>query len=67
MLYSKMRKSVRQLNRFIYNCFKRELKQIKISFINWLIEITEGAYKKVENNRTKEEITAVSKDVITKP
>ena len=52
MLYSKLRKSVRQLNRFSYLYYRKTLKEIKISFINRLIEFTEAAYKKPENERT---------------
>jgi len=59
MLYSKMRKSVRQLNRFSYIYFRRVLKQIKLSFVNRLIDITETAYKKVEIERTETEKTAI--------
>lgn len=47
-----MRKSVRQLNRFSFLYFKRVLKQIKLSFVNRLIDITETAYKKIEEERS---------------
>ena len=60
MLYSRMRKSVRQLNRLVYGFFKKELKQIKISFINRLIEITEAAYRKPLSDRSVDENTAIS-------
>lgn len=61
MLYSKMRKSVRQLNRFSYIYYRRSLKQIKLTFVNRLIDITQSAYKKVENDRTPAELTAIGK------
>jgi hypothetical protein len=54
MLYSKLRKSVRQLNRFSYLYYRKQLKQIKISFINRLIEFTEATYRKVLRERTQE-------------
>lgn len=60
MLYSRMRKSVRQLNRFVHNRFRKELKPIKISFINRLIEVTESAYKQPENERNEQQIKAIS-------
>jgi hypothetical protein len=47
-----MRKSVRQLNRFGYIYFRRQLKPIKLSFVNRLIDITETAYKKTDPERS---------------
>jgi hypothetical protein len=46
MLYSRMRRSVRLLNRFIFENFRKQLKEIKISFIYRLIDFTEKSYKK---------------------
>lgn len=40
MLYSKLRKAVRQLNRFTYEFYRKVLKEIKISFIYRLVEFT---------------------------
>ena len=54
-----MRKSVRLLNRFSYIYYRRSLKQIKLTFVNRLIDITESAYKKVEKDRTAAERIAI--------
>lgn len=45
MLYSKLRKAIRQLNRFSYEHFRKTLKEIKISFIYRLIDFTENSYR----------------------
>ena len=59
MLYSKMRKTVRQLNRFSYIYYRKSLKQIKLTFVNRLIDITETAYKKAEKDRSPAESAAI--------
>ena len=51
MLYSRMRRSVRLLNRFIFLNYRKQLKEINISFIYRLIDFTEKSYKKTENSR----------------
>jgi hypothetical protein len=61
MLYSKLRKAVRQLNRFTYEFYRKVLKEIKISFIYRLVEFTENSYKRPAHQRTQQEITALSK------
>lgn len=45
MLYSRMRKSIRLLNRFILENYKNSVKEIKIAFIYRLIHFTEKSYK----------------------
>lgn len=55
MLYSRMRRSVRLLNRFIFDNYRKQLKEIKISFIYRLIDFTEKSYKKSEGNRNEQE------------
>jgi hypothetical protein len=54
MLYSKMRKSIRQLNRFSYCFYRRQLNEIKVGFIYRLIEFTENTYHKEEEERTEQ-------------
>lgn len=55
MLYSRMRRSVRLLNRFIFLNYRKQLKEINISFIYRLIDFTEKSYKKVEHSRNLQE------------
>lgn len=59
MLYSKLRKSIRQLNRFAYEHYRKQLKEIKISFIYRLIEFTENSYRKTPQERNPQENTAL--------
>jgi hypothetical protein len=40
MLYSKLRKAIRQLNRFVFLYYRKEIKEIKLNFIYRLIEFT---------------------------
>lgn len=59
MLYSKLRKAIRQLNRFIFLYYRREIKEIKLTFVYRLIEFTENAYKKEEGLRNEMELLAI--------
>ena len=65
MLYSRMRKAVRQLNRFAYCFFRRELKEIKLAFVNRLVDITEGAYKKTPADRSEADLASICTFQIT--
>ena len=55
MLYSRMRKSIRLLNRFILENYKSSIKEIKIAFIYRLIHFTEKSYKKTLGARNEQE------------
>ena len=55
MLYSRMRRSIRLLNRFIFDNYRKQLKEIKISFIYRLIDFTEKSYKKPLTYRNDQE------------
>jgi hypothetical protein len=46
MLFSILRKSVRQLNRFRYIFYRRVIKEIQIGFIYKISDFTENIYKK---------------------
>lgn len=59
MLYSRMRRSVRLLNRFIFLNYRKLLKEINISFIYRLIDFTEKSYKKMENSRNQQECISI--------
>ena len=55
MLYSRMRKSIRLLNRFILENYKNSIKEIKIAFIYRLIHFTEKSYKQNMGGRNEQE------------
>jgi hypothetical protein len=59
MLYSRMRKSIRLLNRFILENYKNSIKEIKIAFIYRLIHFTEKSYKKTMGCRDEQENIAI--------
>jgi hypothetical protein len=61
MLYSKLRKAIRQLNRFLFIYYRKEIKEIKLNFIYRLIEFTENAYKRDAAERNDMEMLAISK------
>jgi len=45
MLYSRLRKNLRQLNRIAHQAFHKAAKPVSITFIHRLIEVAEGAYQ----------------------
>jgi hypothetical protein len=65
MFNSKLRKSVRLLNRFIYLYYRKQLKEIKVGFVNRLSEFTEAAHKKPEGQRNPEERAAIGTSLFT--
>jgi len=65
MLYSRMRRSVRLLNRFIFLNYRKQLKEINISFIYRLIDFTEKSYKKTENSRNEQENISIRNSTLT--
>lgn len=53
--YSKLRKSIRKLNKAIHDYFKKEFKEIKITILYKLIEAADEKFK--NSSSTDEEIS----------
>ena len=64
--YSKMRKAIRKLNKIIYQYFKKEMKEIKLSVLYKIVEASDEKFKYVNTPETQISEKCGSKNILMK-